>query len=128
MNRRGHRRYEVGLPCTIFSIGSGGWLAAGRTVNISRSGMLIERDRSEDSPEAGAIPPHSAVRVDLELPNDFDAHRRVLSCMGTVVENRPAPGSRTLLAIAINHMRIEDLPPGLMGLLNSQNAPEGTVN
>ena len=79
--RRG-LRYEVQLPCQVFSPAKSFATFSGVTQNMSRSGLLLALEQAEPAshlPEVG-----QAVRIVLELPRTVP-ERRCVECLGRVV-------------------------------------------
>ena len=86
--RRG-LRYEVQLPCQVFSPAKSFATFSGVTQNMSRSGLLLALEQAEPAshlPEVG-----QAVRIVLELPRTVP-ERRCVECLGRVVRiDRDSP-------------------------------------
>lgn len=79
--RRG-TRYEVQLPCQVYSPARVFGNLSGVTLNISRSGLLLALEEAESPahlPQVG-----HAARIVLELPRAASG-RRYVECLGRVV-------------------------------------------
>ncbi len=101
IERRGHPRLALDLICHLQSCTTTHWKAAGRTVNISRSGVLVELERARTAPSPPPL--GSRLRVDIELPA-----RRILRCRGRLVRVVDSQGNGTLLAVAVERMEFRD--------------------
>jgi hypothetical protein len=83
------------------------------TVNMSRSGVLIERSESgvttngSGDPNGSAIEAGDFVRIDIELPAVDKVRPRCLSCIGNVSRVDEANG-REYLAVTIQGMQFRD--------------------
>jgi len=99
--RRG-KRYEVGLPCRLFSPFQAFEKLSGVTVNMSRNGVLLAIEQNVDperSPQVG-----HAARIVLQLPGSGREKGRYVECMGRVVRIEDKPN---LMRIALEFRRFE---------------------
>lgn len=97
IERRGHPRLPLDLTCYLHSRGLKHWKITGRTVNISRSGVLIRLETTAVTQLPP--PPGSHLCVDIELPTG-----RVLRCHGRLVRMTECRSDGTVLAAAIERM------------------------
>ena len=82
MDRRRDARFEVELKCKL-RLGDGPHVAEGTTINMSRSGALIEisgRCNPEAIPRTGDI-----LFAELQLPSNLKFGQRCLSVKGVAV-------------------------------------------
>lgn len=101
IERRGHPRLALDLVCQLQSRSLKHWKSAGRTINISRSGVLL---RLEPAPGSSPMPPlGSQLCVDIELPT-----RRLLRCHGRLVRLTDSQREGALLAVAIQRMEFRE--------------------
>jgi hypothetical protein len=77
------------------------------TVNMSRSGLLIERSESSVTADALALEPGDFMRVDIGLPAIEKVRPRCLSCIGNVIRVDEANG-REYIAVSIQGMQFRD--------------------
>lgn len=110
IERRGHPRLALNLVCHLHARTPAHWKASGRTINISRSGVLLRLE----SPAGGASAPPlgSQLCVDIELPT-----RRLLRCHGRVVRLTDSHREGALLAIAIRRMEFREHARKPVGLV-----------
>ncbi len=73
------------------------WKASGRTLNISRSGVLVKLESSLAAPATPSL--GAPLRVDIELPT-----KRYLRCHGRVVRVQASAGEGPTLAVAVRRM------------------------
>jgi len=100
IERRGHPRLPLDLICHVHSRNAKPWKASGRTVNVSRSGVLVRLQTV-----AGELVPAlgSALRVDIELPT-----RRLLRCHGRLVRIVNSEREGPLMALSIQRMEFRE--------------------
>jgi hypothetical protein len=77
------------------------------TVNMSRSGLLIERSESSVTANGSALETGDFVRVDIGLPAMENVRPRCLSCIGNVIRVDEANG-REYVAVSIQGMQFRD--------------------
>jgi hypothetical protein len=96
IERRGHLRLRLALPCHRAPGNGCGRRPVGATINLSRNGVLIawRTDLCERIPCPG-----EALKVDVELPSNSFGNR-YLRCGGTVV--RVSRSERGWLEIALS--------------------------
>jgi hypothetical protein len=97
IERRGHPRLPLDLLCQLGIPGPKPWKASGRTLNISRSGVLVKLDSLLAAPAAPVL--GAALRVDIELPT-----KRYLRCHGRVVRVQASADEGPTLAVAVKRM------------------------
>ncbi len=97
IERRGRPRLPLELTCYLHSRSLKHWKIAGRTVNISRSGVLVRLKTTAVTQLPP--PPGSHLCVDIELPTG-----RLLRCHGRLVRMTECRSDGTMLAAAIERM------------------------
>jgi hypothetical protein len=105
IERRAHPRVVVELRCYTASGGSKPRVTAGRTINISRTGLLMlwEAGVTEvKTPKLGEV-----IKVDVELPAS-SIGRRCIRCRGQVVRVQMAMNRVPLIAVAVAQMDFRD--------------------
>lgn len=98
IERRGHPRLALELPCHLHPVSAGTGQLAGRTLNISRNGVLLVLDRARTSGQLPAV--GDRVRLDLDLPT-----HRLLRCHGRVA--RVEAGGKQAPRVALSVARME---------------------
>ncbi|HZT29911.1 MAG TPA: PilZ domain-containing protein [Bryobacteraceae bacterium] len=117
MERRDHSRVEAELPCRARFSKGGPPAAMGTTVNISRTGMLIQFQAmaGNAAPEKGEF-----LSIELELPKHRAFERRCLCCEGRVVRVSQEAGRGVRVAIRVSHMEFRGCGErGVSGVLVS---------
>jgi hypothetical protein len=97
--KRRARRFLVEVPVRYRERGERAW-RAGKTENISRSGVLLRSDHIAS--------PNTPIEISLSLPaQGFDLGAAEVVCQGTVVRVMPPEGLDRLgfLASTISHFR-----------------------
>ena len=100
IERRGHPRLPLELVCHLHSRNAKSWKALGRTVNVSRSGVLV---RLQTAGEHAVPALGSAIRVDIELPT-----RRLLRCHGRLVRVVNCEREGPLMALSVQRMEFRE--------------------
>ncbi|MGC8794450.1 MAG: PilZ domain-containing protein [Bryobacteraceae bacterium] len=103
IERRGHPRLALELACHLHSPANKSWKASGRTVNISRSGVLLKLQAPVSAHLVPAL--GSPLRVDIELPT-----KRLLRCHGRLVRMVDSATDGPVLAMAIQRMEFRESP------------------
>lgn len=81
--------------------GCKGHVAIGRTLNISRSGVLVVWERFQLFPEIPSL--GTTLKLDLELPPNRYG-RRYLRCAGRIVRVHAAQGRNPHIAVSIEQI------------------------
>ncbi|HSW50214.1 MAG TPA: PilZ domain-containing protein [Bryobacteraceae bacterium] len=92
--QRRNLRFEVNLPCELWSPFQAFDMLSGVTVNMSRIGLLF----SPDDPLEGRLLPQvgHAARVVLQLPGSGQGRGRCVECLGRVVRLEEQEDSRRI--------------------------------
>jgi len=93
-DQRRNPRFDVQLPCQIWSPFRAFDSLAGLTLNMSRAGLLFSPDLGVEGrvlPEAG-----HAVRVTLQLPGTELEQARCVECLGRIVRLEDRDNSRRI--------------------------------
>ncbi len=104
IERRSHLRVGVELRC--YNTGASP-LFVGRTVNISRTGLLVSWEAGDAyrTPQVG-----DSLKLDLELPAS-SVGRKCIRCRGRVVRVSVADRRLPLIAVAVAQMEFRDHAP-----------------
>ncbi len=104
MEQRHGQRFNLRLTCRVCRASPGEEALAGKVVNISRSGILLEFD-------SASVPAHMEVSdpvcVVIDLPRHTTFSPRCLECAATVVRLAAAP-LRTQIAVSVGKMRVRE--------------------
>lgn len=101
MDRRKHTRLPMELPATYSLPRLGVTRSSGRTVNMSRSGLLL---RCAD--EIAEIAVGDEMEIVIELPAVHTRHARCIYCCGSIVRIERRPEFLAVaLAIAVMEFR-----------------------
>lgn len=104
IERRGHPRLTLALPCHQLPGNGQARRPVGATVNLSRSGVLIawRTESTERIPTVGDV-----LKIDLELPaNSFG--NKCLRCRGAVVRVSKSEHGWPEVALSITQMDFQD--------------------
>lgn len=102
MERRRDARFEIELKCRVQPV-NGLRVAEGTTINMSRSGALIEISATcgpESVPQPG-----EALSAEVRLPSHLRFGPRCLSCKGVAVRAAKL-GERYLVAVRFERMEV----------------------
>ena len=93
-DQRRNTRFEVHLPCELWSPFQAFDMLSGVTVNMSRIGLLF----SPEDPLEGRLLPKvgHAARVVLQLPGSGQRRGRCVECLGRVVRLEEQENSRRI--------------------------------
>jgi PilZ domain len=104
IERRAHPRVTVALRC--YNVGARTWTAIARTVNISRTGILLRLSgmagAEESVPNLG-----DGLRVDVVLPAS-SLGQKCIRCCGRVVRVQLAEDTEPLIAVEIAQMEFRE--------------------
>jgi hypothetical protein len=110
MERRRDARFKIELKCRI-QPENGLQVADGTTINMSRSGALIEISAT-CSPES--VPgPGDALLTEVRLPSNLYFGPRCLCCKGVAVRTAKI-GKGYVVAVCFERIRIGGLPAAAM--------------
>lgn len=105
IERRAHPRVTVELRC--YNAAEKGQGVVARTINISRSGVLLLWDAAAGPEGLPAI--GDALKVDVELPSEGRARgRKCIRCRGRVVRVHMTEKRAPMVALAIGQMDFRD--------------------
>jgi hypothetical protein len=115
--RRAHTRLVLNLRCV--NANTRHRADIGRTLNVSRTGMLIVWNAAAEqaAPQVG-----DQLKIDVELPAS-QAPRRCIRCGGRVVRTQVI-GFRTVqIALALTHMSLRDADPAALPVRRLDEPP-----
>ena len=110
MDRRNNPRLELHLLAHFYVQSAGDRLFGGMTVNISRSGVLIESFEQDCPVKSGDL-----AYVEIPLPAVQTLQQRCMVCSGTVVRVE-CNQTRRRIAVSIDTMQFQDAGMGAVGL------------
>jgi hypothetical protein len=99
-------RYPMAAPVIYRAAGQREWIS-GRTLNISRSGVLIEAS-------GPVLPPATRLEFVLMLPSLGIPGRARVQCAGRVVRFRDSPGGLAMMAATIDVYDFLGPVPGMV--------------
>ena len=107
MNRRTNQREIVELNCRLTGPGKNSKKIQGRTVNISRHGLLtVIVDPT--SPTLDFLQPGKMWTVEVQLPSDHPFEPKCMHCQATVVRVTPGIRGDVRVAFKINYMKFQN--------------------
>ena len=106
IDRRREARLAVERPCRVAPESPESEKLSGKTLNVSRSGILIhfpDCEMPDDLPQVG-----EQARVAIDLPPSENYTPRTLECSARVVRSEESAGNPPALAFKIQRMQIRD--------------------
>lgn len=122
IERRAHPRVAVALRC--YSAGGRARTAVARTVNISRTGVLLTWSgaaAAESTPKLG-----ETLRMDVVLPPS-KLGQKCLRCSGRVVRVQLAENEEPLIALEIAQMEFREHKPAAVRVAGGSMRAAGGI-
>ena len=106
MNRRTNQRENVHLNCRLTGPGKNSKKLQGKTVNISRHGLLTVLVEPS-TPTLDFLQPGKMWVVEVQLPSDHPFEPKCMHCQATVVRVSSENGNDLRVAFKINYMKFQ---------------------
>lgn len=108
MNRRTNQRESVQLNCRLTGPGKNTRKIRGKTVNISRHGLLTVLVEPT-TPTLDFLQPGKMWTVEVQLPSDHPFEPKCMHCQATVMRVSSATNSGDVrVAFKINYMKFQN--------------------
>jgi len=106
MNRRTNQRESVHLNCRLTGPGKNSKRLQGKTVNISRHGLLTVLVEPT-TPTLDFLQPGKMWTVEVQLPSDHPFEPKCMHCQATVMRVSSGTGGDVRVAFKINYMKFQ---------------------
>jgi len=113
MNRRTNERESVQLNCRLTGPGNNSRKLQGRTVNISRHGLLTVLIEPS-TPTLDSLQPGKMWTVEVQLPSDHPFEPKCMHCQATVTRVMPTAEGDVRVAFKINYMKFQNYGSGTL--------------
>jgi hypothetical protein len=107
MNRRSNQRESVQLNCRLTGPGKNSRKIQGKTVNISRHGLLTVLV-VPTTPTLDFLQPGKMWTVEVQLPSDHPFEPKCMHCQATVMRVSPGNEGDVKVAFKINYMKFQN--------------------
>jgi hypothetical protein len=111
MNRRTNQRESVHLNCRLTGPGKNSKKLQGKTVNISRHGLLTVLVEPS-TPTLDFLQPGKMWTVEVQLPSDHPFEPKCMHCQATVMRVSSGNGGDVRVAFKINYMKFQSYSGG----------------
>jgi PilZ domain len=107
MNRRTNQRESVQLNCRLIGPGKNSKKIQGKTVNISRHGLLTVLVEPT-TPTLDLLQPGRMWTVEVQLPSDHPFEPKCMHCQATVTRVTAGTSGDVRVAFKINYMKFQN--------------------
>jgi hypothetical protein len=107
MNRRNNQRENVQLNCRLTGPGKNSRKIQGKTLNISRHGLLTVLVEPT-TPTLDFLQPGRMWTVEVQLPSDHPFEPKCMHCQATVMRVSPGSTGDFKVAFKINYMKFQN--------------------